>query len=138
MSEQPPNRPPEGWQPPPQQPTQPLPGWSQQPPQQGPPPPWGPPSQQPPPGWVPPSQQPRRRRPVFMWVILAINALFLVWLISALGGESTCEGMTGDELSACQTGEGIGKGLVFFVILLLWALVDVILGVIFLVTRRRD
>jgi hypothetical protein len=137
MSEQPPNRPPEGWQPPPQQPTQPLPGWSQQPPQQG-PPQWGPPGQQPPPGWVPAPQQRRRRRPVFMWVILAINALFLVWLITSLGGESSCEGMTGDELSACQTGEGIGKGIVFFVILLLWALVDVILGVIFLVTRRRD
>jgi hypothetical protein len=44
-----------------------------------------------------------------MWVILAINALFLVWLVSALGSGSTCEGMSGDQLSACQTGEGIGK-----------------------------
>jgi hypothetical protein len=73
-----------------------------------------------------------------MWVILAINALFLVWLVSALGSGSTCEGMTGDHLSACQTGEGIGKGIVFIVILLLWALVDVILGVIYLVTRRNN
>ena len=73
-----------------------------------------------------------------MWVILAVNVLFLVWLVSALGSTSSCEGMTGDQLSACQTGEGIGKGIVFFVILLLWALVDVILGVIFLVTRRNN
>jgi hypothetical protein len=56
-----------------------------------------------------------------MWVILAINVLFLVWLVSALGSGSTCEGMSGDQLSACQAGEGIGKGIVFFVILLLWA-----------------
>ena len=73
-----------------------------------------------------------------MWIILVVNALFLIWLVSALGGTSSCEGMTGDELSACQAGEGIGKGIVFFAILLLWALVDVILGVIFLVTRRHD
>jgi predicted small secreted protein len=73
-----------------------------------------------------------------MWVILAINVLFLVWLISALGSSSTCDGMTRDQLSGCQTVEGIGKGIVFFVILLLWALVDVILGVVFLVTRRNN
>jgi hypothetical protein len=73
-----------------------------------------------------------------MWVILAINVLFLVWLVSALGSSTTCEGMTGDQLSACQAGEGIGKGIVFFVILLLWALVDVILGVVYLVTRRNN
>jgi hypothetical protein len=73
-----------------------------------------------------------------MWVILAINVLFLVWLVSALGSSSSCGGMTGDELSACQAGEGIGKGIVFFVILLLWALVDVILGVVYLVTRRNN
>jgi hypothetical protein len=72
-----------------------------------------------------------------MWVILAINVLFLVWLISVLGSSSTCEGMTGDQLSACQTGEGIGKGIVFFVILVLWALVYVILCVVFLVTLRN-
>ena len=46
--------------------------------------------------------------------------------------------MTGDQLSACQAGEGIGKGIVLFVILLLWALVDVILGVVYLVTRRNN
>lgn len=69
-----------------------------------------------------------------MWVLLAINVLFLVWLVSALRSSSSCEGMTGDQLSACRTGEGI----VFFVILLLWALVDVILGVLYLVTRRNN
>jgi hypothetical protein len=136
MSSQPPARPPD-WQPPPQQPTQPLPGWGQQPPQQGQPPQWGPPGQQPQPGWVPPRQQPRRRSRVFMWVILAINALFLVAVISTFNIESSCVGKVGDELSACQAGEGIGKGLVFFALLFVWALVDIILLVIFMVTRRQ-
>jgi hypothetical protein len=44
---------------------------------------------------------------------------------------------TGNELSACQAGEGIGKGAVFLFLLFVWTLVDIVLGVIFLVTRRR-
>jgi hypothetical protein len=85
----------------------------------------------------PAPQQPRKRRRVFMWMILAINALFLIAVIAAFNIESSCQGMTGDELSACQAGEGIGKGLVFLFLLFVWAVVDVILGVIFVVTRKR-
>jgi hypothetical protein len=72
-----------------------------------------------------------------MWVILAVNVLFLVWVIVGLAQGSSCTGMTGDELTACQTGEGIGKGVAVFLIVLFWALVDVILGVVYMVTRRR-
>jgi hypothetical protein len=72
-----------------------------------------------------------------MWVILAINALFLVVTVAMFNVESQCAGMTGDELSACQAGEGIGKGILFFGLLFVWALVDIILLVIFLVTRRQ-
>jgi hypothetical protein len=47
--------------------------------------------------------------------------------------------MTGGQLNVCQAGEGIGKGMVLFLLLLLWGgLVDVILGVIYLVTRRTN
>lgn len=94
--------------------------------------PWG----QPPPAQPPARPRPKRR--VFMWVILAVNAAFLVWLIS-LGGSAAdqCAGLVGDELDACQTGSAIGTGLAGILVVFLWALVDVILGVIFLVTRRR-
>src|SRR5262245_44375277 len=103
-----------GAPPPPSSPQQP--GW-------GPPPP--PP---PPPGWGPPpprhdpmpqgSKPPRKKPRVFMWVILAVNALFLVLLITAMATASSCTGMTGDELSACQAGEGIGEGIAVFLIVL--------------------
>jgi hypothetical protein len=46
-------------------------------------------------------------------------------------------GMTGDDLSACQAGEGIGKTALVLIVLFIWALVDVILAVLFLVTRGR-
>jgi hypothetical protein len=127
MSQQPPEHPPEGWQPPEQQPTEPqAQRWET----------YGPPA---PPGqdhsaWAAqrareerrekPPGEPRRPPRVFMWVILVINGVFLWWLISAVAGIA--------EESAS------GAGIVFILILLLWALVDVILAVIFLVTRRRD
>jgi hypothetical protein len=50
-------------------------------------------------GWrVPPEPStPRRRRPVFAWVVVAINVLFVVWVVTGLlnaGGQ--CAGLTGD------------------------------------------
>ena len=99
---------------------------------------WGtPPSPQPQYGSQPPQPQPRKKRRVCMWVILAVNVLFLAWVIVGLAQGSSCTGMTGDELTACQAGEGIGKGVAVFLIVAFWAFVDVILGVIYLVTRRR-
>lgn len=81
MSQQPPERPPEGWPPPPQQPTQPLPGWGQQPPQ-GQPPQWGPPGQQRPPG------QPKPRRPWYLrWWAITLAVLAVLFIIGAVFGE---------------------------------------------------
>ena len=92
--------------------------------------------QQPP---APQAQQPRKKRRVFMWVILAINALFLWWIIAGVGGTAdNCAGEVGDALESCQTGTAIGTGIGIIFIIFLWAMVDVILGVIYIVTRRRN
>jgi hypothetical protein len=91
MSQQPPDRPPSGWQPPPQQP----PGWDQQPtqPQWGPPP--GGPSPQPPgppygqqPGWGPPPQRPKPRRPWYLrWWSITLAILAVLVIIGTLAGD---------------------------------------------------
>jgi hypothetical protein len=91
---QPPDQPPEGWQPP-QQPTQPLPEWSQQPtqPQWGPPP--GGPSQPPPgppygqqPGWGPPPQRPKPRRPWYLrWWSITLAVLAVLFIIGIVAGD---------------------------------------------------
>lgn len=76
---------------------------------------------------------------IFTWVILVINILFLVWVIA--GGSSTannCNGLTGQELDVCQAGTAVGASIGIGIIIFLWALVDVILGVLWLVTRPRD
>jgi predicted RNA-binding Zn-ribbon protein involved in translation (DUF1610 family) len=73
---------------------------------------------------------------VFTYVILVINLCFLVWVIAGAAGanghasdcgsldQQTCD-------SARDVGTSIGVGLVF----VFWAVVDVILGIIWLVTR---
>jgi hypothetical protein len=100
MSQQPPDRPPEGWQPPPEQPTQPLPEWGQRPLQQGQPPQGGPPAQQPQPGWGPPphqppaSQGPTKRRPWYQrWWAIG-TAGFLLGAIVGSAGSSNQEAQT--------------------------------------------
>lgn len=100
-------------------------------------------------GWgQPPAPQqpakPRRKPRVFMWVILAVNVLFLIWLITGTTGAASnvqdCSTLTGDALDLCNAGNAgtaIGTGVGVFLIIALWAFVDVILGVVYLVTRKR-
>jgi hypothetical protein len=105
MSSQPPGRPPEGWQSPPQQATEPYAAWGQQPTQQdsrhsG---TTGPAATA---GMGAASTTAATALSVFMWVILAINGLFLWWLISSVGGiADDCAGMVGSELEARETGQ---------------------------------
>ena len=75
-----------------------------------------------------PPAKPRRRPRVGMWVILAVQVLFAWWLLTSLGP------YTGP---APSDGEAIGSAVAFVFILGVWALVDVILGVVWLVTRRH-
>ena len=75
----------------------------------------------------------------FTWVILIINALFVFWIFGGVGSASNnCEGEFGDALSACQAGTAIGAGIGIFMILVLWVLVDIILLVIWLITRKKS
>jgi len=147
-----------------------------QPPQQG----YGPPQRQAAPqhgyratrGYGPPQEYdyyrddrppPRKRRRVFLWVFLAIQALFVVWIITAAAtvhtgptqaqlasacyshhwwplfkSQADCVTHYGGALNDAGTaGKAIGIGL----IIVFWMVVDVILGVSYgvyrLATRDR-
>lgn len=82
--------------------------------------------------------QPRRKRRVFLWVFLAVQALFLIWVITgAASGHGTAANCHDQYLthaqcaSASEAGTAIGVGL----IIVFWAVVDVILGVSYGVWR---
>jgi hypothetical protein len=80
----------------------------------------------------------------FTWVLLIINALFLIWVISALAGGGSavedCSNLAKQAKDMCEAGNAgtaVGTGLGVFIIVAFWAFVDVILGVIWLVTNKK-
>lgn len=111
-------------------------------------------------GVTAPAQQPRKRRRVFMWVFLAVQVLFVIWLIAGLasagGSNSTyaatqaakfcgnggwnplyssqaqCLSQYGATLKdAGNAGTAIGAGL----IVAFWCVTDFLMGVTYLIVR---
>lgn len=78
----------------------------------------------------------RRLRPL-SWVILGWNALMLVWLVSGLASTAdNCADEFGSAREACEAGTAVGAGIGIAFILFIAALGNVILGVIWLVTKK--
>jgi hypothetical protein len=100
--------------------------------------------------WPPPHPQPypaaaippRKRRRVFLWVFLAVQVVFVVWVIGGIAsGHGAAAGCHDQYLtrqqcaSASEAGTAIGVGLV----IVFWAAADVILGVgygVYKIARR--
>ena len=73
----------------------------------------------------------------FTWFILIVQILFVIWLVTGVSGAaSNCDGEVGTALEVCQAGTAIGAGIGVGIIVFLWALVDIILALIWLVTNR--
>jgi len=71
---------------------------------------------------------------IFTWLILAFNVGMLIWVIAGANTGRSCGGLTGDALLNCQAGQ-VGTGIGVGLIIGLWAAGDVILGVLWLITR---
>ncbi|MFC4001277.1 hypothetical protein ACFS2C_07030 [Prauserella oleivorans] len=81
---------------------------------------------------------PAKRRHIFRWFFLAIQAAFLAWIIAGIAQNSdSCVGEVGAALEACQAGTAVGTGIGVGLIIGLWAAVDIILGITWLVFRKR-
>ena len=71
------------------------------------------------------------------WFILAVQALFLAWIIAGAGeAANNCDGEVGQALELCQAGTAVGASIGIGIIVVLWVFVDIILGLIWLVTNR--
>lgn len=77
-----------------------------------------------------------RWRP-FTWVILAFNLAMLIWVIAGANTGKNCGGLSGDALTECDAGN-VGTGIGVGIIILIWALGDIILGVLWLVTKPHN
>ncbi|MFB7341864.1 hypothetical protein [Streptomyces hydrogenans] len=94
-----------------------------------------------PPQWQRPEsfatpQGPRKKHRLFLWTFLAIQVLFLIWVIlAASSGSGTPEDCGTLDRQTCNdaenTGTAIGVGLLIF----LWAAMDVILGISYAIYR---
>ncbi len=104
---------------------------------------------QPQPGFVTPA--PKKKRRVFLWVFLAIQVLFIIWIIAGTASTPACPSVASQVASFCghhgwyplyksyadclasygrtlndatNTGKGIGVALV----IVLWCVVDFLVG----------
>lgn len=111
-----------------------------------------------------PAARPKKRKQIFLWVFLTVQALFVVWIITGVAGNSgsgtaahaqaiaSCSGTQWRVLyksaadcvtslgntynAASDAGTGIGAGLV----IALWVATDIILGIgrlVVIFSRRR-
>ena len=86
----------------------------------------------------------RNWRKYFTWFILLVNLLFLVLAI-AVGAsisetlDEECQGLTDEALELCIDVYGyiLGGYGVLIAVFLLWAAADVVLGIVWLVTKKR-
>jgi len=94
---------------------------------------WPAPATPPPVGWEPA----KKMRPL-TGVILAWNALMAAWIVWGVFVTAHQSSNCASEVyaDACRSGAGIGAAVAIGGILFLTAIVDVILGVIWMVTKK--
>jgi len=82
------------------------------------------------------STPPKKKRKIFRWVFLAIQVLFLIWIIagSNSGGSADCGSL---DAQTCSDAAAVGTGIGIMLILVLWVIVDIILALTYLIFRKR-
>jgi hypothetical protein len=77
----------------------------------------------------------KKKKRVFLWVFLAVQLLFLIWIIA--GASSGNDTSTCGTLSqqACNDAQNVGKGIGVVIIVVLWMVVDFFMAVIYGVYR---
>jgi hypothetical protein len=86
----------------------------------------------------PEERPPRRKRRIFLWVFLAIQALFIIWLTSAIvsvhsggGIPAYCARQNPNSPSlqhVCADAADTGSAIGFAFIIVIWAVADIIIG----------
>lgn len=82
--------------------------------------------------WAPPTPtEPKKPKRIFMWIFLAIQGIFLFWLIFGITtfGDAPADDCGTLDAQTCQDAADVGTTIGIGIILALWAAVDVILGV---------
>jgi ABC-type Fe3+ transport system permease subunit len=96
---------------------------------------------EPPTPTTPDAQPPKKKRRIFMWTFLVIQAVFLLWIILGVrSGAGTPDDCGTLSKVSCNEAENTGTAIAVGLIVALWAAVDIILGIsyaIYRIARRR-
>jgi hypothetical protein len=76
---------------------------------------------------------------IFTYVILIVNALFLIWIIAGASSDNdtTAKNCGSLDVKTCNDAQNVGKGIGVTIIIVLWVIVDIILLVLWLITNRK-
>jgi hypothetical protein len=78
---------------------------------------------------------PKKKR-VFMWFFLAIQVLFILWIITGLQSAGSTPSDCGSlSQEACNTAQNVGTGIGAFLVIVLWCITDFLLAVVYGVYR---
>lgn len=89
----------------------------------------------------PAGQVTRRRRSKFLWFFMALQLLFVIWLVAALASSGSPPEDCGVlDAQTCQDASDAGTTVGVLLLVALWAFVDIIVGgsyAIYRLARRR-
>jgi len=83
-----------------------------------------------------PAAPPKKKRRIFLWVFLAVQVLFIVWIIGGLassGGDATDCGTLSQK--DCNAASDVGTGIGVVLIVVFWMVVDFFMALIYGVYR---
>ena len=82
----------------------------------------------------------RKPRRIFRWVFLAVQVIFVIWIIAGLVGTHHGTDCGTLDANTCEAATDVGASIAVYLIVMFWAAVDVILGlgyVVFRLSRRE-
>jgi hypothetical protein len=85
--------------------------------------------------------KPRKKKRVFLWFFLAVQAVFIIWILGGAASAQSNSNCNGLDAQTCSDATAVGTGIGIFMILVLWVMFDFILavgyGIKYLATRNR-
>lgn len=89
-----------------------------------------------------PAPPPRKRHRVFFWIFLAVQILFLIWVVagaaSSSGTPESCSGLTGDDLQLCEDAGDLGTTIGVGLVVAFWMATDFILALTYVIYRMAS
>lgn len=78
---------------------------------------------------------PKKKRRIFLWFFLAVQVLFIIWIIAGLASGNDNSHCGSLDAKTCNDASNVGKGIGVAIIVVFWVVVDFLLAVIYGIYR---